>query len=175
MSKPYKISIRDLLTAEDSSTFQIQPIPIVQRERFAQILTEILENDGWEKDLEGRPTFSPEKGKLYTFEPDNLQFSVKLEATEKIEEEIEGWNPRELREEAERELSRRQRELEKKLSLQLEAEKEERHRLFESLIARATGKALKELAQSIGNIESIEESFSENGEYRLVITIEENE
>ncbi len=173
MSKPYRVSIRDLLTAEDTSTFQVQTIPLVQRERFAQIMAEILEAEGWKKTPDGKLQLSPEEGQTYTFDPEKLQFIVKIEAIEEVDHHIDGWDPQELKEQAERELSRRKRELEEKISLQLEAEKEKRHRLFESLIARATGKALKEIAQKLGNIESIEESISENGEYRLVITIEE--
>lgn len=175
MSKPYRIKVNDVVVAQDSSRFHIDPVPFVTPSEFTEMLSQVLEESGWERDPEGRLTTKDEHGEVHTFDPECLEISTVLGARKEIEQTLEGWHYNGLRNQAESIVERTEELLESEVSEALDERYSERHLMLQELVVEATGRAIKEAAQKLGDVQNIHETRGEGGEYRLTITIEEYE
>jgi hypothetical protein len=175
MSKPYRIRVKDLISAKDHATYQIEPLPLLSNQDFANIFTQILLESGWELDAQQRPVFQSESGEIYTFDPKLLQIQTSLQSEASIDHSIDGWDRAELQQQAEQHLDQRRQLLQEQLAAQLSEQRDQRRQWLESLLTQATARALKIVAQELGQIQSIEEHRSEDGSYKLSISIKDIE
>jgi hypothetical protein len=80
-----------------------------------------------------------------------------------------------LQQQAEQHLDQRRQLLQEQLAAQLSEQRDQRRQWLESLLTQATARALKIVAQELGQIQSIEEHRSEDGSYKLSISIKDIE
>jgi hypothetical protein len=175
MSKPYRIRVQDSVVVGDYASFQIDAPPLSTPQEFSDILAEVMEEAGWTADEDGKMSFEIAEGQRYVFAPDKMRIETVIQDQRDINEELEGWSVKAVNEKADRVVEETERELGQDISQKLEETKEERRELFEGLVVEATGRALKDAAQRLGDVQDIHEERSEDGTYRLTISIQERE
>ncbi len=175
MSKPYRIQVQELIQVHDHTTFQIDQLPLVSQEHFSTLLQEVLQEAGWKENTEGDLSLEGQDGETYTFHPNELQIRTTLSGSTMTEKYIESWDAKSLEEQSEQYIERKTQELVEDVSEQLTAQHEARIAQFEALVTEATGRALKEIAEQLGDVQNIEERHGEDGSYHLTISINEYE
>lgn len=175
MSKPYRIQVQESIAAADCSTFQVDAPPLATPQEFSEILEDVMIEAGWERDKDGRLGLDLAEGERYVFHPETMQIKTNLHASEDVTEELEGWTPQSVHEKADQLVAQREQQLEARLTQQLEEHQEERKEVLEQLVVDATGRALKDIAQRLGDVQDIHEERSEDGTYRLTISIQERD
>ncbi len=175
MSKPYRIRLQETVTVADHSTFHIDPVPLVTQQGFEEIMQHTLQELGWKADAEGRLSIAVDDKETWTYLPDKMQIVTSIESQHQINQNIESWSPDVLEQEAARVKEERERELQQQATAALEAGQEDRRRQLETIVAEATGRAIKQAAERLGDIQEINESRGEKGQYTLSITIHERE
>ncbi len=82
MSRPYRILIQDIIKkqveASDYSTLHLELLPILPEKQMKLLLSETLEEDGWEKTEEGY-TYSSNEGETISINLNTLEIKVELE------------------------------------------------------------------------------------------------
>lgn len=175
MSKPYRIRVNEMIGVQDFSTFQIEQVPLVSQERFAELIAQVLVEAGWEQGEDGKLTMDGKGGETFVFDPETLQIQTQVSDERKVDKELESWKQDDLEQRASDFLDRQTQILEEQVANQLSEHHEERVQQFEGYVTEATGRALKELAETMGDVQDIHEVRGENGSYQLTISIQEYE
>lgn len=175
MSKPYRIRVDEMVSAQDTSRFHIDPLPLVTPETFVQMMEAVLEEAGWQRDEEGSLYQQDENGETHVFLPDRMQIVTIVEEEAQVKRALSGWDHRGLRQAADKLIRRAEKELESKVTDKLDEGVKDRRLRFEEHVVEATGRAIKEAATRLGDVQDMHEDRGENGEYRLTITIQERE
>lgn len=173
MSKPYRIRVQEMISVTDFSTFQIEQVPLIAPERFAEILTMVLEEAGWQYNADNVLTLVDDSGIIYSFDPVSLQIRSEISGQRLVDRDIEAWDQVHLQHDVTTYLQDQTQQLEADLAQQLETRQQQRRQQFESWVTEATGRSLKELAAELGNIQAIHEHRDEKGRYQLTISIQE--
>lgn len=173
MSKPYRIRVQDVVTASDFSTFHVDPLPLMPPGEFAELLEQVLEEAGWSQNEEGRMSLEVKGGMRFVFDPEKMQIVTEVEGEDSIDQTIEGWSREALEEQGKEMVERRERNLSERITKRLEETSDERRQECENLVVEATGRAIKQAAERLGDIQEIHEERGEGGRYSLTITVEE--
>lgn len=173
MSKPYRIQVQELIQTEDYATYQIEQLPLVPHARFVDIIRQVLEEAGWKENQEGVLSMQGQHGESYAFDPESLQIRTTLTNEEMATSQFDGMSSHSVEQQAEHFIERKTQQLQSETGQQLASHQEERIQQFESWVTEATGRALKEIAEQLGDVQSIEEQRGEDGSYRLTISIQE--
>ena len=175
MSKPYRIRLNETVSLADSSTFSIEPVPLITQQHFSAIMEETLRELGWTPDEEGRMVMQIAEGERWIYHPEKMQIVTDVQETKEIREHLESWSKDELDQDAQRIKEQRITQAQRELTQRLEAQRDERRQRFEGIVAQATGRAIKEAAKDLGDIQDIHEERGEDGRYALTITIHERD
>jgi len=175
MSKPYRIKLQETIAVVDASTFQIDPVPLVTEQDFSHIVEETLRELGWEAASDGRMEIKVNDQETWTFDPTTMQIVTEVKDQKHLNQDIEGWDNEDLQGEAEKVKNQQQHSLQSRLTQKLEEGQTERKQQFENIVAEATGRAIKEAAQKLGDVQEINEERGPNGEYTLSITIHDHD
>jgi len=91
MSRPYRILIQDIIKeqveAADYSTLHLELLPILPDKQMKLLLSETLEEDGWEKTEEGY-TYSPNENETISINLNTLEIKVELELSATVIKKI---------------------------------------------------------------------------------------
>ncbi|TNE49729.1 MAG: hypothetical protein EP343_10685 [Deltaproteobacteria bacterium] len=175
MSKPYRIRVNEMIGVQDFSTFQIEQIPMVSEERFADLIAAVLVEAGWTPNEDGLLSYQGEHGETYIFHPECMQIQTCISDERKLDKDIEGWDNHDVENRASAYIDRQTEIMEEQVANQLSESQKDRISQFESYVTEATGRALKELAEQMGEVQDIHEVRGENGSYQLTISIQEYE
>lgn len=175
MSKPYRIRVEESVVARDYSTFQVDAPPLATPQEFSEILAEVMQEAGWTENEEGRLCFQVAEDEEYIFVPEKMQIQTVIEGSDEVHTDLEGWSQKDVNAKADKVVEQRSQALESQITQRLEASQGERREQFEAMVVDATGRALKEIAQRLGDVQDIHEERSEDGTYRLTIAIEERD
>lgn len=175
MSKPYRIRVQEMIGVTDISTFQIEQIPLISPQRFAEIMADVLVEAGWTPTDENQWVGLGSEGETYVFDPGSLQIRTQLAQHQHLDQEVEGWDPGHLQHSVQEYIAAQTEQLQAELTQTLETRQQERRQQFEAWVSEATGRALKELAAELGDIQHIHEHRGEDGRYQLTISIQERD
>jgi len=175
MSKPYRIRVQDVVTAQDYSTFHIDPVPLVTPSAFSHLMSEVLAENGWSTCENKQMQLESEDGALHTFDPEKMEITTILESEEQIDRTLDGYERGRLEQKAKEIVEQREDRLNEEVTNRLEDSLNDRRLQFEEMVVEATGRALKDAAERLGDVQQIHEERGEGGKYRLTITVQERE
>lgn len=175
MSKPYRIRLQETVSVTDSSTFHIDPVPLVGASEFTAILQAVLQEAGWSATSDGKMQMQGPSREGWIFDPKTMQITTELQAAEAIDQDFSGWSQENLHDQAAKHKEATAKRLQAEAAAKLDARQEDRKQTFEQLVVEATGRAIKHAAGRLGDIHDIQESRGEDGRYALTITIHEKD
>lgn len=175
MSKPYRIRLQETVSATDSSTFHIDPLPLVAAAEFSQIMQAVLHEAGWSHTDGGQMQIQISPQERWVFHPSTMQITAEVRSSEALDHDFSGWSQETLQEQADKYKEAQEARLRSDIAETLEGRQEERRQSFEQIVVEATGRAIKHAASRMGDIHDIQESRSQDGRYALTITIHEKE
>lgn len=199
MSYPYRVvvtkGVEEQITASDCSEKTVEIPPILDAAAARKILEEALRRRGWEGD--GKTLVKKgEKGETQVFDLETGKVSTTVEGEDTIEKEMtlegqgDSWSqPTDADKEAlrrkvegeidkrleitEAEREARKADLERKVAGVLEETDEERTKELNEVLLEVYAESLKEKARKLGTVTEVREETAANGEYELVIRVEE--
>ncbi len=191
MSRAYWVklssSVVETINASDRATHRIQLDAVVPEGEMDQILEGALEESGWEKDGDKRFRKTVDGVEL-VWDLDKGVVEATAEASQEVAREVQvegrAYSQDAAQQQAERQLQQReqqtrdaigseQEQLQKKLTKKLGDNEQERVREINGVLQKAYTEGLKRKARRMGNVTSIQEGTSAEGEYQLTITISE--
>lgn len=192
MSQLYHVelkgSVRETIHLHDEIVHQLDLSHILEQEDMKALLRKQLADKGFEKDEEADEwKKSMEDGVELVFNLEEMQVSARLEDSKDVEKGVSAtgsaWDHKgqanknakhelELQKErAVEEIHREGAQQQQELSKKLEAGEEERMLEINQMLQEVYAEALKEKAQSMGDVMEVHEGTSANGDYELVIKI----
>lgn len=193
MSQLYRLqlssSVSRTVTASDSVCYPIRLTAIQPEDEMVELLREALLRHGFEPDgedhlLRGR---GPE-GEDLVVDLDAMTLTATLEEEKELVTQAAahgtGESRREARvraeaeldanrEAAEQRLEREGKQVQRQLSRRLERSEAARNRQLHEVLQEVYAEALKRKARTLGDVTELRESTSDDGQYELVITIEQ--
>jgi hypothetical protein len=193
MSRAYWIklssSVSESIHASDKATHKIDLEEVVPQGEMRDIVSQALEDSGWTQSPDNEDQYEKKLGDVtMTWDLASNQVEATLEARQDVEKDVNVEGRAYSQDAAKREASRllQQREqqardqisaeeeaLQRKLTQALEAGEQDRVREINEVLQKAYADALKRKARRLGNILSVQESTSEDGDYQLTITVAE--
>jgi replicative DNA helicase len=192
MSQLYHVELKGSVTEtihlHDEIVHQLDLSHILGEDDMKSLLRKQLEANDFQKDEEEDVwRKSMEDGVEVVFNLEDMQVSARLEEAQDVEKDVSAvgsaWDHKgqakkaaeqELehqKDRARQEIQRQSNEQQRELSQQLEAGEEERMLEINQMLQEVYAEALKEKAQSMGDVMEVHEGTSANGDYELVIKI----
>lgn len=191
MSRAYWVklstSVSDTIHANDRATHKIDLEAVVPAGEMTDIVTDALEEAGWARRDDGR--FEKRIGDVtLTWDVDKSEVEARVEASQSVSQDVHaegrGYDQSHAQTDAEQRLEREatrvrdaiageQERLQQQLTQRLSESEERRVREINEVLQRVYAEAVKRKARRMGNVTSVQESTSEDGEYQLTITISE--
>lgn len=192
MSRAYWVklssSVVETIEASDKATHRIELEAVVPESEMESILEGALAEAGWEKGDDGR-TWRRQVGDVQlTWKLDDNVVEASVEGSHEVSRDVnvegQAYSEDAARRNAQRQLEEREQaardaiageaeQLQKKLTRQLGDNEQERVREINTVLQKAYAEALKRKAKRLGNVTSVQEGTSNQGEYQLTITISE--
>ncbi len=192
MSRAYWVklssSVVETIEASDKATHRIELEAVVPEGEMQEILDSALEDSDWQKDPDGK-TFRKQIGEVtlvWDTEENVVEASIESSQQASRDVRVEGraYSQSGAQQDAERKLKQREKaaqdaiageaeQLQKKLTKELGENEADRVREINGVLQKAYAEAIKRKARRLGNITSVQEGTSDNGEYELTITISE--
>jgi hypothetical protein len=187
VSRAYRVTVKGsvhrVVHVEDGVCTTLELLPILPRERQAEILSEELERRGFQRE-NGVARRVEEDGVVIEVDVKTGAVSVKAEATAEIsidkerterivEEALEQGTSAargRVEREAEREAAAAEQKAKGDLAAKLERKLGDLRRELDSVTSRVTAEALKEKARQIGEIEELHEN-GETGELTIKVRL----
>jgi hypothetical protein len=191
MSRAYWVklstSVSDTIQANDRATHKIDLEAVVPVGEMRDIVSEALADAGWELQEDG--SFEKRVGEVtLSWDLSRSEVDARVEASQSVTQDVHvegrGYDQTLAQSDAEQRLEREatrardalageQERLQQKLTETLGASEEGRVREINEVLQRAYAEAVKRKARRMGNVTSVQESTSDDGEYQLTITISE--
>lgn len=193
MSRAYWIklssSVSESIHASDKATHKIDLEEVVPAGEMRDIVSQALEDSGWTQSADNADQYEKTLGDVtLVWDLSKNQVEATIEAQQDVEKDVnvEGraWSQEAAKNEARRMLQQREQQardqigaeeeaLQRKLTEALEKGEQDRVREINEVLQKAYADALKRKARRLGNILSVQESTSEDGDYQLTITVAE--
>ena len=185
MSRAYRISVKESLSrhveVEDGVCSSLELLPILSRERMAELLGAELEQRGFRRDgktaqrKEGETLVEVnlETGDVSVTAEGHAHVNLETERTAVVDNTLAGDRERHLREAAkqslEREAKAEEDALRRKVTEQLEGKLRDLKEELDGAVNRVTGLALKQRAAELGQVEEIHEEA--NGSITIKVRV----
>ncbi|MEL6178334.1 MAG: hypothetical protein AAFS10_05245 [Myxococcota bacterium] len=193
MSRAYWVklssSVSETINANDKATHKIDLEAVVPEGEMSEILRGALEEAGWEKsDNKDNAYEKNVEGVTLVWDLEEMTVEAQVEGSETVSRNIavegRGYDRGTAKREAERMLQQEEESardaiqsetdrLQQELSKKLDENEQQRVREINGVLQRTYAEGLKRKAGRMGNVTSINESTSPEGEYQLTITIAE--
>ena len=192
MSRAYWVklssSVSETVNAKDKSVHRIDLGAVVPEGEMSELLEGALEASGWEKGEDGVYEKTLEDGVRLVWDLDAQEVEALVEESETVSRNVHvegrGYDRSTARREAKRMLEQEEgaardainseaERLQQKLSEKLDENEAARVKEINGVLQKTYAEALKRKARRLGNVTSITESNTEDGEYQLTITIAE--
>ncbi len=191
MSRAYWVklssSVVETIQASDKTTHKIELEQIIPEGEMKDIVSSSLEEQGWTK-VDGQDNqYEKEVGDVtlvWDLEKNEVEATVTAERDVAREVNVEGraWSQDAAKREAQRLLQQREKQerdaigaeeeqLQKKLTQKLGESEQDRVREINGVLQKSYAEAVKRKARRLGNVLSVQESTSPEGEYSLTITV----
>lgn len=178
MSRAYRIAVSEsverIIHVEDGVATTLELLPILAKERQADILADELEQRGFKRDEKNPGTMVRETENGVTVEVDLETGTVKATVTSQAdvkrtversgtygdrvrEEDVRGDLEKKARAQAEREIAAEEERLRREATRRLEEELRDLRQELDGVVNRTTARALKERAAQVGEIEEMVE------------------
>jgi len=191
MSRAYWVklssSVTETIKGTDRTTHRIELDAVLPEGEMREILEGALAEAGWEQRDEG--SYQKTVGEVsLTWDLDKNEVEAAVESSREVSRDlnVEGraYSQEAAQRNADRQLKQQQEsardaieaeqeQLQKKLTTALGENEEQRVREINGVLQKAYTEGLKRKARRMGNVTSIQEGTSENGEYELTITVSE--
>lgn len=186
MSRAYRISVKEALSrhvqVEDGVSSSLELLPILAKERMAELLAAELEQRGFKRDgqtakrseQDGIVTeVNLETGEVSVTAEGHAHVELETERTAVVDNALIPDRERLLRETAkqslEREAQAQEDELRRKVTEQLEGKLRDLKEELDSVVNRVTGTALKQRAAELGQVEEVHEEA--NGSLTIKVRV----
>lgn len=186
MSRAYRISVKESLSrhveVEDGVCSSLELLPILARERMAELLASELEQRGFTREgniaqrKEGDGVVvavNLETGEVSVTAEGHAQVNLETERTAVVDNTLAGERERLLRDAArqslEREAQAEAEALRRKVTEQLEGKLRDLKEELDGAVNRVTGAALKQRAAELGQVEEIHEEA--NGSITIKVRV----
>lgn len=193
MSRAYWVklssSVTETIHASDKATHKIDLEDVVPAGEMKDIVSSALEESGWTKSKDNDQEYKKKVGDVdMVWDLEKGVVEASLEDARDVERDVhvEGraWSKDQAKSEAKRLLSQREQQvrdsigseaddLQRQLTQKLEESEDERIREINEVLQKTYADAVKRKARRLGNVLSVQESTSPDGEYELTITIAE--
>lgn len=191
MSRAYWVklssSVSDTIQANDKATHKIDLEAVVPDGEMSDIVGASLEAAGWERQEDG--SFEKRVGDVtLRWDLESSEVEARVEASQSVSQDVHaegrGYDQSHAQTDAQRRLeletqrvkdaiAGEQERLQQQLTQKLSESEQARVREINEVLQRAYAEAVKRKARRLGNVTSVEESTSDDGEYQLTITISE--
>lgn len=174
MSKPYRIRLQETVTVADRSTFHIDPVPLSHNKDSRRSCSKRSKNsDGRpiQKDASRSPSTTKKHGPI---SPTRCKSSLPSKPNTKSTKTSSHGVPDVLEQEAER-IDNASANSNNKPPTSSKPAKKNADDNSKPFVAEATGRAIEQAAERLRDMQEINESRGEKGQYTLSITIHERE
>jgi superfamily II DNA helicase RecQ len=185
MSRAYRISVKESLSrhveVEDGVCSSLELLPILAKERMAELLAAELEQRGFKREgavatrKEGDVVVEVnlETGLVSVTAEGHAQVNLETERTAVVDNTLAGDRERHLRDAAkqslEREAKAEEEALRRKVTEQLEGKLRDLKEELDGAVNRVTGTALKQRAAELGQVEEVHEEA--NGSITIKVRV----
>ncbi len=193
MSRAYWVklssSVVESVHASDKATHKIDLEAVVPEGEMKDIVSKALEEEGWTQSGDNDNQYEKKIGDttlVWDLEKNVVEATVEKSRDIEKDVTVEGraWSQESAKTEAKRLLQQREQQvrdqigaeeetLQKKLTDALEQGEQERVREINGVLQKAYSEAVKRKARRLGNVVSVQEGTSAEGDYELTITIAE--
>lgn len=172
MSRAYRVEwtvAARTVSTRDEVTIGLTLLGILPEGEMTDLLRDELARDGWKKNADGSMQ-QPGNGEIAVrLEPDGKTVSLRLESEKSVQ--ARGIDKGAAERALEAQSSEEEKRMKAEVAKQLAAREPDVRAALDQAVQRAYVVALKRKAESLGRVESVQESRGADGEYEVTIKV----